>query len=93
MSLKGNLKLMKTLDDAWNGQDWDTFNIRHAETAEIYWLGKPQSTRGKENHNQQEGKKTISMNRWDCLFKNVINLSSCPKVSKPIFIDIHIFLN
>jgi hypothetical protein len=84
MSLEGNLKLMKTLDDAWNGQDWDTFNMRHAETAEIYWLGKP---------HQQEGKKTISMNRWDCLFKNVINLSLCPKVSKPIFIDIHIFLN
>lgn len=56
MSLEGNLKLMKTLDDAWNGQDWDTFNIRHAETA-------------------------------------VINLSVCPKVSTPIFIDIHIFLN
>lgn len=53
MSLEGNLKLMKTLDDAWNGQDWDTFNMRHAETAEIHWLGKPQSTRRKENHKHE----------------------------------------
>jgi len=26
-----NQRLMKTLDDAWNSQDWDTFNSRHAE--------------------------------------------------------------
>lgn len=23
-----NLQLMKTLDDAWNAQDWDTLNKR-----------------------------------------------------------------
>ncbi|MDF0682082.1 MAG: ester cyclase [Candidatus Nitrosocosmicus sp.] len=44
MDLDGNLKLMKTLDDAWNSQDWDTFIKRHAESAEIYWPGQPQPT-------------------------------------------------
>jgi len=53
MSLEENLKLMKTLDDAWNSQDWDTFSKRHAETAEIYWPGKTQLTRGKESHKNE----------------------------------------
>lgn len=25
---QSNLELMRTLDDAWNGQDWDTFEKR-----------------------------------------------------------------
>ncbi len=45
MDLDGNLKLMKTLDDVWNSQDWDTFIKRHTESAEIYWPGKPQPTK------------------------------------------------
>lgn len=24
-----NMELMQTLDDAWNAQDWDTFDKRH----------------------------------------------------------------
>jgi len=32
-SVEENRRLMKTLDDAWNSQDWDTFNVRHAEDA------------------------------------------------------------
>ena len=35
MNLEGNLRLMKTLDDAWNSQDWDTFIERHAESTEV----------------------------------------------------------
>jgi hypothetical protein len=26
MNVEENKRLMKTLDDAWNSQDWDTFN-------------------------------------------------------------------
>lgn len=26
---KENMELMQTLDDAWNNQDWDTFEKRH----------------------------------------------------------------
>jgi hypothetical protein len=50
MNLEGNLKLMKTLDDAWNNQDWDTFNERHAETVAVYWPGQPEPTSGRQNH-------------------------------------------
>ena len=31
MSVKENMNLMKTLDDAWNSQDWDTFIELHAD--------------------------------------------------------------
>lgn len=31
MSGEENLRLMKTLDDAWNNQDWDTFSERHTD--------------------------------------------------------------
>jgi hypothetical protein len=31
MSAEDNKELMQTLDDAWNSQDWDTFEKRHAE--------------------------------------------------------------
>ncbi len=53
MSLEGNLKLMKTLDDAWNRQDWDTFNKRHAEAVEVFWPGQSQPTRGRPNHKNE----------------------------------------
>lgn len=31
-----NKSLMKTLDDAWNSQDWDTFEERHAENVAVF---------------------------------------------------------
>ena len=31
MSVEQNMELMQTLDDAWNNQDWETFNQRHAD--------------------------------------------------------------
>lgn len=53
MNLEGNLKLMKTLDDSWNSQDWDIFNKRHAETVAVYWPGQPEPTRGRPNHKSE----------------------------------------
>jgi predicted ester cyclase len=53
MDLEGNLKLMKTLDDAWNSQDWNTFNNRHAEEVAVYWPGQPEPTRGRSNHKSE----------------------------------------
>jgi hypothetical protein len=44
---------MKTLDDAWNSQDWDTFNKRHAETVAVYWPGQLESTRGRKTHENE----------------------------------------
>jgi hypothetical protein len=34
-----NTELMKTLDDAWNSHDWDTFEERHADDVEVFWPG------------------------------------------------------
>ncbi len=45
-----NFELMKTLDDAWNSQDWATFRKRHSESTAVYWPGQPEPTRGREAH-------------------------------------------
>jgi hypothetical protein len=50
MSANENMKLMMTLDDAWNNQDWDTFKKRHAANVAVYWPGQPEPTRGREAH-------------------------------------------
>jgi predicted ester cyclase len=50
MGVKENLELMRTLDDAWNNQDWETFKKRHSEHVAVYWPGQPEPTREKHNH-------------------------------------------
>ena len=50
MSVKENMKLMMTLDDAWSNQDWETFKKRHAVNVAVYWPGQPEPTRGREAH-------------------------------------------
>lgn len=54
MSIEENLRLMKRLDDAWNAQDWDTFNKRHTEDVVVKWPGQSEPTRGIKAH-QNEG--------------------------------------
>ena len=44
------MRLMQTLDDAWNSQDWDTFEHRHAEGVAVFWPGQSNPTRGVHNH-------------------------------------------
>ena len=53
MSTEDNLQLMKSLDDAWNAQDWETFNQRHAEETDVYWPGLRSPTHGRTNHRQE----------------------------------------
>ncbi len=53
MGVDENLRLMKTLDDAWNARDWDTFKKRHAETVAVYWPGQPEPTRGRQAHHKE----------------------------------------
>jgi ketosteroid isomerase-like protein len=48
-----NKELMKTLDDAWNSQDWDTFKERHADNVAVFWPGQPNPTRGVGNHHEE----------------------------------------
>jgi hypothetical protein len=50
MGVKENMKLMMTLDDAWNNQDWETFKKRHAANVAVYWPGQAEPTRGREAH-------------------------------------------
>ncbi|MGZ4902787.1 MAG: ester cyclase [Halobacteriota archaeon] len=53
MSVEENKRLMKTLDNAWNSQDWDTFNKRHAKEVAVYWPGQPEPTRGQHAHQEE----------------------------------------
>ncbi len=65
MSVEENMQLMKTLDDAWNSQEWETFKKRHAENVAVYWPGQPEPTRGRMAHYKEavEFFKTIPDNR------------------------------
>jgi predicted ester cyclase len=46
---KKNMELMQTLDDAWNNQDWDTFEKRHRSDVVVRWPAQP-ATHGIHNH-------------------------------------------
>jgi hypothetical protein len=54
LSVKENLELMKTLDDAWNAGPnsplWETFKKRHRENVKVYWPAQPLPTVGRHNH-------------------------------------------
>ncbi|HZY72914.1 MAG TPA: ester cyclase [Edaphobacter sp.] len=45
-----NLELMRTLDDSWNAQDWDTFEKRHAKDTVVFWPGQADPTRSISKH-------------------------------------------
>lgn len=47
-----NMQLMQTLDDAWNGQDLDTFSKRHKEDVIVRWPGQA-PTHGVQDHRQE----------------------------------------
>ncbi len=53
MSVEENLRLMQTLDDAWNSKDWETFKKRHAERVVVYWPGQAEPTRGRHSHHEE----------------------------------------
>jgi predicted ester cyclase len=53
MGMEENLQLMKTLDDAWNSQDWDTFSKRHTNDVIVRWPGQSEPTRGLETHRKE----------------------------------------
>jgi len=53
MGVEENLRLMQTLDNAWNGKDWETFMKRHSENVAVYWPGQPEPTRGRHAHHNE----------------------------------------
>ena len=46
---KTNMELMQSLDDAWNKQDWDTFEKRHKADTVVRWPAQP-PTHGIHDH-------------------------------------------
>jgi len=58
---QNNMHLMKTLDDAWNSQDWDTFSKRNADDVVVRWPAQP-PTRRIEAH-RKEGEYFFSARR------------------------------
>ena len=38
-TVEENMRLMQTLDDAWNTQDWAVFEKRHAKEVDVFWPG------------------------------------------------------
>ena len=49
---KKNMELMQTLDDAWNSQDWDTFDKRHKQDTVVRWPAPP-PTHGIRAHREE----------------------------------------
>jgi len=49
MSIEENMRLMNPLDDAWNSQNWDTFEERHADNVVVFWPSQPEPTRSIED--------------------------------------------
>ena len=43
-TVEENMRLMQTLDDAWNTQDWPTFEKRHAKDVDVFWPGQEKPT-------------------------------------------------
>jgi predicted ester cyclase len=50
---QANMRLMKTLDDAWNSQDWDTFSKCHTDDVVVRWPGQSEPTRGLNAHKNE----------------------------------------
>lgn len=65
MTEEETMQLMQTLDDAWNAQDWATFEKRHAKGVAVYWPGGAPPTQGRDAHRDEcvEFFKTFPDNR------------------------------
>ena len=53
MSVEENMRLMQTLDDAWNSQDWATFEKRHAKDVDVFWPAQADPTHGRQSHKDE----------------------------------------
>lgn len=65
MAQENLAELMKTLDDAWDNQDWEVFRKRHAKDVKVTWPGGNPPTIGIDAHTleSQEFFKTFPDNR------------------------------
>ena len=63
MGTEENLQRMKTLDDAWNVQDWNVFRKRHSADTKVHWPGQPDPTRGRDAHQDGDPRRSSSRSR------------------------------
>ena len=52
-TVEENMRLMQTLDDAWNAQDWAVFEKRHAKEVDVFWPGQPAPTHSRHSHKEE----------------------------------------
>ncbi len=52
-TVEENMRLMQTLDDAWNTQDWETFDKRHAADVDVFWPGQEGPTHSRPSHREE----------------------------------------
>ena len=52
-TVEENMRLMQTLDDAWNTQDWATFEKRHAKEVDVFWPGQAEPTHGRPSDKEE----------------------------------------
>jgi len=66
MSAEENLQRMKTLDDAWNAQNWEVFRKRHSAETKVYWPGQPDPTQGRDAHHRESELRVSMADRYRC---------------------------
>ena len=52
-TVEENMRLMQTLDDSWNSQDWVTFEKRHAKDVDVFWPAQADPTHGRLSHKEE----------------------------------------
>jgi len=49
LTVEENMRLIQTLDDSWNAQDWVTFEKRHAKEVDVFWPAQADPTHGRHS--------------------------------------------
>jgi hypothetical protein len=53
LTVEENMRLVQTLDDSWNAQDWVTFEKRHAKEVDVFWPAQADPTHGRHSHRDE----------------------------------------
>jgi hypothetical protein len=52
-AVEENMRLMPTLDDAWNTQDWPTYEKLHAKDVSVFWPGQEKPPHSRPSHKEE----------------------------------------
>ena len=61
---QNNLELMRTLDDAWNAQDWETFEKRHSRGTAVFWPGQTESDKRTRQSQGSRAQQIVTPRRY-----------------------------